>query len=141
MWEKILSPLSFNLAIDLGTANTLIHVAGKGIVVREPTVVARRKKSKELLAVGSEAKLMLGKNPESVEVVKPLADGVIADFDAAAAMLKHYFNEIHSHVGLLPRLIRPRVLIGIPGGVTEVEKRAVQDAALSAGAREALLIE
>ncbi|KKU87789.1 MAG: Rod shape-determining protein MreB [Candidatus Beckwithbacteria bacterium GW2011_GWC2_47_9] len=131
----------FNLSVDLGTANTLIHVAGKGIVVCEPTVVARKKKSKELLAVGSEAKKMLGKNPDTIEVIRPLADGVIADFDATAAMLKHYFNEIHSHVGLLTRLIRPKVLIGIPGGVTEVEKRAVQDAAVSAGAREALLIE
>lgn len=131
----------FNLAIDLGTSNTLIHVSGKGIVVREPTVVARRKKSKDLLAVGSEAKKMLGKTPQDVEVIRPLADGVIADFDAAAAMLKHYFNEIHSHVGLLPRLIRPRVLIGIPGGVTEVEKRAVQDAAVTAGARSAHLVE
>src|SRR3989344_7008903 len=132
---------SFNLSVDLGTANTLIHVAGKGIVVCEPTVVARKKKSKELLAVGSEAKKMLGKNPDTIEVIRPLADGVIADFDATAAMLKHYFNEIHSHVGLLTRLIRPKVLIGIPGGVTEVEKRAVQGAAVSAGAREALLIE
>lgn len=131
----------FNLSVDLGTASTLIHVSGKGIVVREPTVVARKKKSKELLAVGSEAKKMLGKNPDMIEVIRPLADGVIADFDATAAMLKHYFNEIHSHVGLLPRLIRPKVLIGIPGGVTEVEKRAVQDAAVSAGAREALLVE
>ena len=131
----------FNLSVDLGTANTLIHVAGKGIVVCEPTVVARKKKSKELLAVGSEAKKMLGKNPDTIEVIRPLADGVIADFDATAAMLKHYFNEIHSHVGLLTRLIRPKVLIGIPGGVTEVEKRAVQDAAVSAGAREALLVE
>ncbi|OGD56199.1 rod shape-determining protein [Candidatus Beckwithbacteria bacterium RIFCSPHIGHO2_12_FULL_47_17] len=131
----------FNLAIDLGTANTLIHVVGKGIVVCEPTVVARKKKSKELLAVGSEAKRMLGKTPDTVEVVKPLSDGVIADFDATSAMLKHYFNEIHSHVGLLTRFIRPKVLIGIPGGVTEVEKRAVQDAAVSAGARSALLVE
>ena len=131
----------FNLSVDLGTANTLIHVAGKGIVVCEPTVVARKKKSKELLAVGSEAKKMLGKNPDTIEVIRPLADGVIADFDATAAMLKHYFNEIHSHVGLLTRFIRPKVLIGIPGGVTEVEKRAVQDAAVSAGARSALLVE
>lgn len=131
----------FNLAIDLGTSNTLIHVGGKGIVVREPTVVARRKKIKELIAVGSEAKLMLGKNPEAIEVVRPLVDGVIADFDAASAMLKHYFTQIHAHVGWLPRMIRPKVLIGIPGGVTEVEKRAVQDAAMSAGARVTLLVE
>ena len=131
----------YNLAIDLGTANTLIHVSGKGIVVREPTVVGRRKKTKELIAVGSEAKKMLGKNPESIEVIKPLKDGVIADFDATAAMLKHYLDEINNQVSWWPRLLRPLVLIGIPGGVTEVEKRAVQDAALSAGARAALLVE
>lgn len=134
-------PFSYDLAIDLGTANTLIYVVGKGVVVREPTVVARDKKSKKLLAVGSEAKKMLGKNPAMIEVIQPLHDGVIADFDATAAMLKHYFSEIQGTVGLLPKLARPRVLIGIPGGVTEVEKRAVQDAALSAGARTAMLVE
>ncbi|MDZ7587419.1 MAG: rod shape-determining protein [Patescibacteria group bacterium] len=132
---------SYDLAIDLGTANTLILVAKKGVVVREPTVVARRMKGKELLAVGTEAKKMLGKNPESIEVVKPLEAGVIADFDATVVMLKHYFAEIHQHVGLMPKLARPKVLIGIPAGVTEVEKRAVQDAALSAGARQALVVE
>lgn len=129
------------MALDLGTANTLIHLGGKGVVVREPTVIARKKKTKELLAVGSEAKKMLGKNPEMIEVVRPLHDGVIADFDAASAMLKHYFSQINFQVGWLARLIRPRVLIGIPGSVTEVEKRAVRDAALSAGARSALLVE
>lgn len=133
--------LSYDLAIDLGTANTLIVVAKKGVVVREPTVVARRRKGKELLAVGSEAKKMLGKNPESIEVVRPLEAGVIADFDATVAMLRHYFVQIHQRVGFMPKLARPKVLIGIPAGVTEVEKRAVQDAALSAGAREALLVE
>lgn len=130
-----------DLAIDLGTANTVILIKGKGVIVREPTVVARRKKSKELLAVGSEAKKMLGKNPEEIEVVKPMVDGVISDFDGVEALLKHYFNQIHQRVGLMPRMVRPRVLMGIPAGVTEVEKRAVQDAALSAGAREALLVE
>ncbi|MBU1323503.1 rod shape-determining protein [Patescibacteria group bacterium] len=136
-----MSIFSYDLAIDLGTANTLILVAKKGVVVREPTVIARRRKGKELLAVGREAKKMLGKNPESIEVVKPLEAGVIADFDATVVMLKHYFAEIHQHVGLMPKLARPKVLIGIPAGVTEVEKRAVQDAALSAGARQALVVE
>lgn len=129
------------LAVDLGTANTVIFVTGKGVVVREPTVVARRKKSKELLAVGGEAKKMLGKNPEEIEVVKPLVDGVIADFDAATDMLKYYFRQLSQHGGIIPRLSGPKVLVGIPSGVTEVEKRAVQEAALSAGARQALLVE
>lgn len=141
MLDWIFNAVSDDLAIDLGTANTVIFVMGKGVVVREPTVLARRKKTKELLAVGSEAKKMLGKNPDSIEVVKPLVDGVIADFDAAKDMLQHYFREIHQNVGLLPKFTRPRVLMGIPSGVTEVEKRAVQDAALSAGARQALLVE
>jgi len=141
MLDKLFSMFSYDLGIDLGTANTVIYVDGKGVVVREPTFMARKKKTKKLLAVGSEAKKMLGKNPENIEVIKPLVDGVIADFDATGDMLKHYFREIHQHVGLMPKLARPKVLMGIPSGVTEVEKRAVQDAALSAGARRAMLIE
>jgi len=132
---------SYDLGVDLGTANTFILVKGKGVVVREPTVIARKKKSKDLLAVGGKAKKMLGKNPDNIEVVKPLVDGVISDFDATVSMLKHYFREIHTSVGFMPKLARPNVLVGIPAGVTEVEKRAVQDAALSAGARKAMLIE
>lgn len=131
----------YRLAIDLGTANTLIHLDGKGVIIREPTIIARNKKTKELLAVGSEAKKMLGKNPQAIEVVRPLAGGVIADFDAAAVMLGYYFDRFHQYVGFLPRLIRPLAVVGIPGGVTEVEKRAVRDAALAAGAREAWLVE
>ena len=105
---------AYDLAIDLGTANTVIFVLGKGVVIREPTVISRRKKTKELLAVGNEAKKMLGKNPAGIEVIKPLEDGVIADFDAAAAMLKHYFSQVHRFAGFLPKIARPRVLIGIP---------------------------
>lgn len=144
MWQffdSFLRSFGSDLAIDMGTANTLINFGGKGVIVREPTVVARRKKTKELIAVGSEAKKMLGKNPEMIEVIKPLVDGVIADFDATTAMLKHYFDEIQANSGLLNKLVRPRVIFGIPCGVTEVEKRAVQDAALSAGARQAWLVE
>lgn len=141
MFDRFFRMMSDDLAIDLGTANTIIMVMGKGVVVREPTVLARRKKTKELLAVGTEAKKMLGKNPDSIEVVKPLVDGVIADFDATKDMLQHYFKEIHQNVGFMPKFSRPKVLIGIPSGVTEVEKRAVQEAALSAGARQALLVE
>ncbi|MEK7513326.1 MAG: rod shape-determining protein [Patescibacteria group bacterium] len=141
MFDRFFRIMSDDLAIDLGTANTIIMVMGKGVVVREPTFLARRKKTKELLAVGSEAKKMLGKNPDSIEVIQPLKDGVIADFDATKDMLQHYFKEIHQNVGLMPKFSRPKVLIGIPSGVTEVEKRAVQEAALSAGARQALLVE
>ncbi|MBU1085465.1 MAG: rod shape-determining protein [Candidatus Beckwithbacteria bacterium] len=141
MLDRFYSLFSYDLGIDLGTSNTLILVKGKGVVVREPSVVARRKKTKEILAVGGKAKQMIGKNPDSIEVIKPLIDGVISDFDATVSMLKHYFVEIHQHVGLAPKLARPKVLVGIPSGVTEVEKRAVQDAALSAGARMAMLIE
>jgi len=141
MLDRLYSLFSYDLGIDLGTANTLILVKGKGVSVREPSVVARRKKTKEVLAVGSKAKEMLGKNPDSIEVIKPLVDGVISDFDATVSSLKHYFLEIHQYSGLIPKLARPKVLVGIPSGVTEVEKRAVQDAALSAGARIAMLIE
>lgn len=130
-----------DLGIDLGTANTLIYVRGKGIMIREPSVVARRRKSKEILAVGSEAKKMIGKTPEEIEVTRPLRDGVIADFDAALAMLSFYIKEIHKAPGIIPKIPKPKVVVGIPTGVTEVERRAVQDAALSAGAREAVLVE
>lgn len=133
---------SHDLAIDLGTANTLVFVKGKGIAIREPSVVARHRKTKQILAVGAEAKRMVGKTPKQIEAFRPLKDGVIADFDATEAMLRKYINLVHeSPQSWIPRIPRPRVVIGIPSGVTEVERRAVQDAALSAGAREAFLIE
>lgn len=141
MFETLFRLLTHDLGIDLGTANTLIYVRGKGIMIREPSVVACRKKSKEIVAVGSEAKKMIGKTPEEIEVTRPLRDGVIADFDAALGMLSFYIKEIHKSPGIIPKIPRPKVVIGIPTGVTEVERRAVQDAALSAGAREAVLIE
>jgi rod shape-determining protein MreB len=130
-----------DLGLDLGTANTLIFVLGKGIVIREPSMVARHKKTKEILAIGSPAKKMLGKTPAAIEAIKPLKNGVIADFDACEAMLKRYFRQVHQSGRLLPMIPKPRVVIGIPSGVTEVERRAVQDVALSAGARRAYLIE
>src|SRR3990167_7369181 len=133
---------SHDLAIDLGTSNTLVHIKGKGIAIREPSVVARHKKSKKILAVGTEAKRMEGKTPIQIEAFRPLKDGVIADFDATEAMLRHYINQVHENPkSFIPKIPRPRVVLGIPSGVTEVERRAVQDAALSAGAREAYLIE
>lgn len=141
MLDTLFRLFTHDLGIDLGTANTFIYIRGKGIMVREPSVVARRKKSKEILAVGSPAKKMTGKTPEDIEVIRPLRDGVIADFDAALGMLSFYIKEIHKTPGIIPKIPRPKVVVGIPSGVTEVERRAVQDAALSAGARSAVLIE
>ncbi len=145
MLDFLFGLLSYDLGIDLGTANTLVLVKGKGIVVREPSVVARHKKTKEILAIGVEAKKMVGKTPAMIAAIRPLKDGVIADFDATSAMLKYYINLLHQtpsgSLSLLPKIPKPKVVIGIPSGVTEVERRAVQDAALSAGARTAFLIE
>ncbi|HUS60464.1 MAG TPA: rod shape-determining protein [Nevskiaceae bacterium] len=141
MLDSLFSLVSYDVGIDLGTANTKVLVKGKGIVIREPSVVARQKKSKEILAIGLKAKKMIGKTPALIEVIKPLRDGVIADFDATEAMLTHYIREIHQGGGWLPKIPKPKVVVGIPSGVTEVERRAVQDACLSAGARKAFLIE
>ncbi len=143
MFDFLFSLLSHDLGIDLGTANTLVYVRGKGIIIREPSVVARHKKTKQIVAIGREAKLMLGKTPATIEAFRPLKDGVIADFDAAAAMLKHYIQLVHQQPvnSFLPRIPRPKVVVGIPSGVTDVERRAVQEAAIMAGAREAYLIE
>ena len=141
MFDTLLKPFTFDVGIDLGTANTMVEVVGKGIVIREPSVVARHRKTGVVLAVGSEAKLMVGKTPDSIEALRPLKDGVIADFDAAEAMLIHYVKMVHNMPGARFKLPRPRVVVGIPSGVTEVERRAVQEAALSAGARRAYLIE
>ncbi len=129
--------MSKSIGIDLGTANTLVYVKGKGIVIREPSVVAVESRTKKVLAVGNEAKLMLGKTPGSITAMRPLKDGVIAEFDFTTAMLRHFFkkssgNTLFSH---------PKVIICIPYGVTEVEKRAVEDVTLEAGAQSVALIE
>lgn len=143
MLDWVFSLLSHDLGIDLGTANTLVWVRGKGVMIREPSVVARHRKSKQVVAIGREAKRMLGKTPTTIEALRPLKDGVIADFDATAAMLKNYIQIVHQQPKspMLPKIPRPKVVIGIPSGVTEVERRAVQEAAIMAGAREAYLIE
>ncbi|HLJ62334.1 MAG TPA: rod shape-determining protein [bacterium] len=126
-----------DMGVDLGTANTLVYVRREGIVLREPSVVARRVDGGEVLAVGDEAKKMIGRTPGDIIATRPLRDGVIADFDTTASMLSYFIKR-----GLRGRsLLRPRVIVGIPSGVTEVEKRAVIDATLQAGAREAYLIE
>lgn len=128
---------SNDLAIDLGTANTLVYLKGKGIVLREPSVVAIHRDSKRVLAVGTDAKRMLGRTPESIVAIRPLKDGVIADFDVTEIMLRYFIRKVHNR----NTLVRPRVIICVPSGITQVEKRAVKDSALSAGAREVYLIE
>jgi rod shape-determining protein MreB and related proteins len=139
--NRLFGLFSHDVGIDLGTANTLVWVSGKGIVIREPSVVTMHKKSKEILAIGNSAKKMMGRAPATLEVIRPLRDGVIADFDATAAMLKHYIKKVHESGTVIPKIPRPRVVIGIPSGVTEVERKAVVDAAMASGAREAHLIE
>src|SRR6185437_11778841 len=113
--NKFFSLFSHDIGIDLGTANTLVYVKDKGIVIREPSIVARHKKTKEIIAIGSEAKKMLGKTPASIETVRPLRGGVIADFDATAAMIAHYIQEVHAVEKFFPAmLVHPKVVIGIP---------------------------
>lgn len=142
MFDSLWRLVSHDVGIDLGTVNTLVLVRGKGIVIREPSVVAIHKKSKQVLAIGTEAKRMLGRTPMAIEAVRPLRDGVISDFDTTEAMLRHFIQKVHQSSSWRNiKIPRPRVVIGIPSGVTEVERRAVQDAALVAGAREAFLIE
>lgn len=136
MLHKILGWFSNDLAIDLGTANTLVFIKGKGIVCNEPSVVAIRRDNKKLIAVGSEAKKMLGKTPYDIVAIKPLKDGVIADFDATEVMLKYFISKVHNRRSF----VSPRIIIGVPSGITQVEQRAVKDAAQSAGAREVYLV-
>lgn len=142
MFRNLFNVFSHDIGIDLGTANTLVWVRGKGIVIREPSIIAIHKKTKKLIALGGEAKKMLGKTPEQIVTVKPLRSGVISDFDATSAMISRFVHDVHSSGSSLPLAIsRPRVVIGIPSSVTEVQRRAVWEAALAAGAREAFLIE
>ena len=139
MFNKLFGYLSHDIGIDLGTANTLVYVKGKGIVINEPSVVAVNKKTGQILAIGKEAKKMVGKTPSYIVATRPLVDGVISDFEVTEQMLRYFIEKVHKEsFALLPR---PRVVIGVPSGVTEVEKKAVIDAAVSAGAREAYLIE
>lgn len=142
MFDRLFSFFSHDIGIDLGTANTLVWVKGKGIVIREPSVVAMRKRTKQVIAIGSEAKKMVGKTPTSIVTIRPLKGGIIADFDATEAMIAHYIKQVHEMGGSIQSLLaRPRVVIGIPSSVTEVQRRAVWEATLSAGARQAFLIE
>jgi len=136
--SRILATLSTDIAIDLGTANTLVYVKGKGVVLNEPTIVAINKKTGQLVAVGNEAKTMQGRTPQHIEVIRPLVDGVISDFEVAEEMLAYLINKVRSD---MRTIVAPRMLIGVPSGITNVEMRAAQDAARNAGAREVFLVE
>lgn len=129
--------LSNDMAVDLGTANTLVYLNGKGIVLCEPSVVAIDKDSNQVLAVGTEAKEMLGRTPGNIVAIRPMKDGVIANFEITEAMLRYFITKVHNR----KTLVRPRIIICVPTGITQVEKRAVRDSAESAGAREVYLIE
>lgn len=142
MINKFFSLFSHDIGIDLGTANTLVWVKDKGIIIREPSVVAIHKKTKNVIAIGRDAKRMVGKTPATLMTIYPLKDGVISDFDATLAMLSKYVQQVHEVGSFFPSVwARPKVVIGIPSSVTEVERRAVWEVALSAGARQAYLIE
>jgi rod shape-determining protein MreB len=137
--DSLLGWLSNDLAIDLGTANTLVYVKGRGIVLREPSVVAVRQdvRINKVLAVGKEAKMMLGRTPGNISAIRPIKDGVIADFEVTEAMLRYFINKVHNR----RTLVHPRIIVSVPSGITQVEKRAVRESAESAGAREVFLIE
>ncbi len=137
IFDYFLGVFSRDMGIDLGTANTLVYVKGQGIVLCEPSVVAIQKGVNSVLAVGNEAKKMLGRTPGNVVAIRPLQDGVIADFEITESMLRYFITKVHNR----RTLVRPRVIIAIPSGITEVEKRAVKDSAEHAGAREVYLIE
>ncbi len=137
MFSKIFGYFSSDIGIDLGTANTLVYVKERGIVLREPSVVAIQAGSNRVLAVGEEAKKMLGRTPGSIVAIRPLKSGVIADFEITEAMLRYFIRKVHDR----NKMLRPRVIVAVPSGITEVEKRAVKDSATHAGAREVYLIE
>lgn len=136
--DRAFESISIDIGIDLGTANTLVYVRGKGIVLNEPTIVAINQKTGQLVAVGNEAKTMLGRTPGHIEVVRPLVDGVISDFEVTEEMLAYLIAKVREGTH---SIVAPRVLIGVPSGITNVEMRAARDAAKNAGAREVLLIE
>lgn len=139
MFSKLFRIFSKDLAIDLGTANTLIYMEGKGIILKEPSVVAIKEdgKYKKVLAVGDEAKKMLGKTPGTIKAVRPLREGVIADFEVTEAMIRYFIQKVHNR----SYLVKPRIIVSVPSGTTQVERRAVKESAESAGAREVYLIE
>jgi len=139
MLNRVLGVFSHDMGIDLGTANTLVYVRGKGIVINEPSVVAINQKTKQILAIGDQARQMVGRTPAHIIAIRPLVDGVVSDFEVTQEMLRYFIGRVHDEkFSIFPR---PRVVIGIPYGVTEVERRAVEEAAINAGGREVFLIE
>lgn len=136
MFGRLFGFVTSDIGIDLGTANTLVYVKDQGIVLREPSVVAVKESTNEVVAVGDDAKRMLGRTPGNIRAIRPLKDGVIADFKVTEAMLSHFIRKVHNR-----RIVRPRVVIAVPSGITEVEKRAVKESAEQAGAKEVFLIE
>ncbi len=141
MFDKIWSFFTHDIGIDLGTANTLVYLRGKGIVISEPSVVAIDKNTKKVLAVGTEAKQMIGRTPARVIAAKPLRNGVISDFDMTQAMIHYFINKVHAYSPKIFKIPRPRVIVGVPSSVTEVERQAVIDASKTAGARQVFIIE
>ena len=137
MFGSLLGALSSDMAIDLGTANTLVYVRDRGIVLREPSMVAIQAGTSHVLAVGEEAKRMLGRTPGNIQAIRPMKDGVIADFEITEAMLRYFITKVHNR----KYGVKPRVIVAVPSGITEVEKRAVKDSATHAGARDVYLIE
>ena len=137
VFNSFLGFFSSDLAIDLGTANTLVYLRDKGIVLSEPSVVAIHKESKQVLAVGTQAKQMLGRTPSNIVAIRPMKDGVIANFEITETMLRHFIHKVHNR----KTLVRPRIVVSVPSDITQVEKRAVRDSAESAGAREVHLVE
>lgn len=141
IFDRILEKVTYDIGIDLGTANTLVALKGYGIIINEPSVVAINKKTNEVLAVGVEARHMIGRTPANIVSLNPLQDGIITDFDTTEAMIRYFINKVHKDFPKLFLLTRPRVVIGTPSKITEVEVRAVVDAATSAGARKVYIIE
>lgn len=139
--DNILGMFSQDLGVDLGTANTLIYVSGKGVVVREPSIVALHKKTKRVIAIGADARKMIGRTPANLVTVRPMKDGVISDYDTTLAMLSYFVKKIHSTPNKKFSIPRPRIILGVPSQVTEVERRALLDVAKASGAREAYLVE
>lgn len=139
--DSLWSTVTLDIGIDLGTANTLVAVVGKGILVNEPSVVAVRKKTKEVMAVGNDARQMIGRTPASVVAIRPLRGGVITDFDTTQAMIRYFIQRVHQLSAKFPKIPKPRVVIGVPSSVTEVERQAVVDAAKGAGARKVYIVE
>jgi rod shape-determining protein MreB len=137
LFSRLLGRFSSDMGIDLGTANTLVYVKGRGIVLTEPSVVAIKKGTNKILAVGEEAKRMLGRTPGDIVAIRPLKDGVIADFEVTENMLRYFIRRVHNR----KTLISPRIVIAVPSGITAVERRAVEDSAIHAGAREVFLME